>query len=212
MISHLGKKSQISLVYLWGKTFFSQVFSKNTSNILFFVFPAAPFWISAPKNLILAPNETGILTCRVNGSPKPKISWFVNGVPIESECLQTLRLTRIWCFPLIRHKYAAVQLMTSRINNKESVKCHKTTLPQRQWKGNLKLETQWFLAISGFTFCSLPVSTFFLFLFKQRTLFCILIGCWPLSINLLHAVPSVQNAFSLREALKSIKSLSLFYL
>uniref|UniRef100_A0A8C7XWN3 Neural cell adhesion molecule L1 n=1 Tax=Oryzias sinensis TaxID=183150 RepID=A0A8C7XWN3_9TELE len=46
---------------------------------------AAPFWISAPKNLILAPNETGILTCRVNGSPKPKISWFVNGVPIESE-------------------------------------------------------------------------------------------------------------------------------
>uniref|UniRef100_A0A3B3I9T9 Neural cell adhesion molecule L1 n=1 Tax=Oryzias latipes TaxID=8090 RepID=A0A3B3I9T9_ORYLA len=45
---------------------------------------AAPFWISAPKNLILAPNETGILTCRVNGSPKPKISWFVNGVPIEN--------------------------------------------------------------------------------------------------------------------------------
>ncbi|KAF3859567.1 hypothetical protein F7725_021966 [Dissostichus mawsoni] len=35
-------------------------------------------------NLILAPNETGILTCRVNGEPKPKISWFVNGVPIEN--------------------------------------------------------------------------------------------------------------------------------
>lgn len=46
---------------------------------------AAPFWISAPRNLILAPNETGILTCRVNGDPKPKISWFVNGVSIESE-------------------------------------------------------------------------------------------------------------------------------
>nr|XP_020470051.1 neuronal cell adhesion molecule-like isoform X16 [Monopterus albus] len=45
---------------------------------------AAPFWVSAPRNLILAPNETGILTCRVNGEPKPKITWFVNGVPIEN--------------------------------------------------------------------------------------------------------------------------------
>ncbi|XP_059182100.1 neuronal cell adhesion molecule a isoform X4 [Centropristis striata] len=45
---------------------------------------AAPFWVSAPRNLILAPNETGILTCRVSGEPKPKISWFVNGVPIQN--------------------------------------------------------------------------------------------------------------------------------
>ncbi|XP_068442971.1 neuronal cell adhesion molecule a isoform X3 [Clinocottus analis] len=45
---------------------------------------AAPFWVSAPRNLILAPNETGILTCRVNGEPKPKITWFVNGVSIEN--------------------------------------------------------------------------------------------------------------------------------
>ncbi|XP_017280369.1 neuronal cell adhesion molecule a isoform X12 [Kryptolebias marmoratus] len=45
---------------------------------------AAPFWVSAPRNLILAPNETGILTCRVNGEPKPDIRWFVNGVPLEN--------------------------------------------------------------------------------------------------------------------------------
>ncbi|XP_072233870.1 neuronal cell adhesion molecule a isoform X5 [Leuresthes tenuis] len=45
---------------------------------------AAPFWISAPRNLILAPNETGILTCRVNGEPKPNVHWFVNGVPMDN--------------------------------------------------------------------------------------------------------------------------------
>ncbi|XP_013872418.1 neuronal cell adhesion molecule a isoform X2 [Austrofundulus limnaeus] len=45
---------------------------------------AAPFWVSAPRNLILAPNETGILTCRVNGEPKPDIQWFVNGIPLEN--------------------------------------------------------------------------------------------------------------------------------
>uniref|UniRef100_A0A8C7I3B0 Neuronal cell adhesion molecule a n=1 Tax=Oncorhynchus kisutch TaxID=8019 RepID=A0A8C7I3B0_ONCKI len=40
---------------------------------------SAPFWISAPRNLILAPEETGILTCRVSGDPKPQIAWSVNG-------------------------------------------------------------------------------------------------------------------------------------
>lgn len=53
---------------------------------------AAPYWVSAPRNLILAPNETGILTCRVNGQPKPKIKWFVNGVPVESELNDLLPL------------------------------------------------------------------------------------------------------------------------
>ena len=47
--------------------------------------PASPFWISAPRNLILAPNETGILNCRVSGEPKPKITWSINGMPIDSE-------------------------------------------------------------------------------------------------------------------------------
>uniref|UniRef100_A0AAV2L0Z1 Neuronal cell adhesion molecule-like n=1 Tax=Knipowitschia caucasica TaxID=637954 RepID=A0AAV2L0Z1_KNICA len=46
---------------------------------------AAPYWISgAPKNLILAPGESGALTCRASGTPKPSISWAMNGVPIEN--------------------------------------------------------------------------------------------------------------------------------
>ncbi|XP_067247932.1 neuronal cell adhesion molecule a isoform X7 [Chanodichthys erythropterus] len=45
---------------------------------------AAPFWISAPQNLILAPKETGMLTCRVGGNPTPKVTWSVNGIPIEN--------------------------------------------------------------------------------------------------------------------------------
>ncbi|XP_036432217.1 neuronal cell adhesion molecule-like isoform X7 [Colossoma macropomum] len=45
---------------------------------------AAPYWISAPRNLVLAPLETGVLTCRARGNPKPTISWFMNGVPIEN--------------------------------------------------------------------------------------------------------------------------------
>ncbi|KAM9327316.1 neuronal cell adhesion molecule a [Pholidichthys leucotaenia] len=45
---------------------------------------AAPFWVSAPRNLILAPNETNTLTCKVKGDPKPRIDWFVNGVPIDN--------------------------------------------------------------------------------------------------------------------------------
>uniref|UniRef100_A0A8K9XAR1 Neuronal cell adhesion molecule a n=1 Tax=Oncorhynchus mykiss TaxID=8022 RepID=A0A8K9XAR1_ONCMY len=52
---------------------------------------AAPFWISAPRNLILAPKETGILTCRVSGDPKPQIAWSVNGVPIEDSPKDTSR-------------------------------------------------------------------------------------------------------------------------
>ncbi|CAL9683103.1 unnamed protein product [Knipowitschia caucasica] len=56
----------------------------TASHIIKVSVKAAPYWISAPRNLILAPNETGILTCRVNGEPKPKISWFINGVLLEN--------------------------------------------------------------------------------------------------------------------------------
>lgn len=44
---------------------------------------AAPYWISAPRNLVLAPKEMGIITCRAAGHPKPSIRWLVNGLPIQ---------------------------------------------------------------------------------------------------------------------------------
>ncbi|XP_006882701.1 PREDICTED: neuronal cell adhesion molecule isoform X3 [Elephantulus edwardii] len=44
---------------------------------------AAPYWIMAPRNLVLSPGEDGSLICRANGNPKPRISWLTNGVPIE---------------------------------------------------------------------------------------------------------------------------------
>uniref|UniRef100_A0A8C2KCF3 Neuronal cell adhesion molecule n=1 Tax=Cyprinus carpio TaxID=7962 RepID=A0A8C2KCF3_CYPCA len=46
---------------------------------------AAPYWISAPRNLVLAPGEMGIITCRAAGHPKPSIRWLMNGLPIESQ-------------------------------------------------------------------------------------------------------------------------------
>uniref|UniRef100_A0AAQ5ZV81 Neuronal cell adhesion molecule n=1 Tax=Amphiprion ocellaris TaxID=80972 RepID=A0AAQ5ZV81_AMPOC len=46
---------------------------------------AAPYWISGPpRNLVLAPRENGVLTCRASGTPKPSITWSMNGIPIEN--------------------------------------------------------------------------------------------------------------------------------
>ncbi|XP_054476186.1 neuronal cell adhesion molecule-like isoform X2 [Anoplopoma fimbria] len=46
---------------------------------------AAPYWISgAPRNLVLSPGESGVLTCRASGTPKPSVSWAMNGIPIEN--------------------------------------------------------------------------------------------------------------------------------
>ncbi|KAK3558838.1 hypothetical protein QTP86_028724 [Hemibagrus guttatus] len=44
----------------------------------------APYWISAPRNLVLAPMENGVITCRARGDPKPTVTWFMNGVPIDN--------------------------------------------------------------------------------------------------------------------------------
>lgn len=49
---------------------------------------AAPFWLEKPTNLVLAPEETGRLVCRADGAPRPTISWFINGEPIESMFLE----------------------------------------------------------------------------------------------------------------------------
>ncbi|XP_073694841.1 neuronal cell adhesion molecule a isoform X9 [Garra rufa] len=56
----------------------------SNHHIITVVVRAAPFWISAPQNLILAPKESGMLTCRAGGNPKPTITWSVNGIPIEN--------------------------------------------------------------------------------------------------------------------------------
>ncbi|XP_030588363.1 neuronal cell adhesion molecule-like isoform X4 [Archocentrus centrarchus] len=46
---------------------------------------AAPYWISGPpRNLVLAPGENSVLTCRASGTPKPTITWYMNGIPIEN--------------------------------------------------------------------------------------------------------------------------------
>ncbi|XP_061917372.1 neuronal cell adhesion molecule-like isoform X11 [Entelurus aequoreus] len=46
---------------------------------------AAPYWISgAPRNLVMAPGENGVLTCRASGTPKPDIQWAINGMAIEN--------------------------------------------------------------------------------------------------------------------------------
>uniref|UniRef100_A0A671QJ48 Neural cell adhesion molecule L1 n=1 Tax=Sinocyclocheilus anshuiensis TaxID=1608454 RepID=A0A671QJ48_9TELE len=56
----------------------------SNHHIITVVVRAAPFWISAPQNLILAPKESGMLTCQAEGNPKPTVTWSVNGIPIEN--------------------------------------------------------------------------------------------------------------------------------
>ncbi|XP_062914301.1 neuronal cell adhesion molecule a isoform X9 [Mobula hypostoma] len=56
----------------------------TSSHVIAVTVKAAPYWISEPKNLILAPGEDGRLICRANGNPKPAIQWLVNGFPIEN--------------------------------------------------------------------------------------------------------------------------------
>ncbi|XP_061591464.1 neurofascin isoform X1 [Cololabis saira] len=52
---------------------------------------AAPFWLEKPTNLILAPEENGQMVCRSDGAPRPTISWFINGEPVEDATPQPNR-------------------------------------------------------------------------------------------------------------------------
>uniref|UniRef100_A0A3Q3FAY1 Neural cell adhesion molecule L1 n=1 Tax=Labrus bergylta TaxID=56723 RepID=A0A3Q3FAY1_9LABR len=52
---------------------------------------AAPFWLEKPTDLVLAPEENGHLVCRSDGIPRPTISWFINGEPIETSTPQPNR-------------------------------------------------------------------------------------------------------------------------
>nr|XP_025973471.1 neuronal cell adhesion molecule isoform X18 [Dromaius novaehollandiae] len=54
----------------------------STHHVISVTVKAAPYWITAPRNLVLSPGEDGTLICRANGNPKPHISWLTNGVPI----------------------------------------------------------------------------------------------------------------------------------
>ncbi|MEE6480859.1 hypothetical protein FKM82_012688 [Ascaphus truei] len=55
----------------------------STHHIITVVVKAAPYWITAPRNLVMSPGEDGSLICRVNGIPTPRITWLINGVPIN---------------------------------------------------------------------------------------------------------------------------------
>ncbi|KAM3848159.1 neural cell adhesion molecule L1 [Vipera latastei] len=44
---------------------------------------AAPYWIKMPVSQIYGPGENVRLDCEVDGKPKPKVSWSINGTPLK---------------------------------------------------------------------------------------------------------------------------------
>ncbi|XP_030826610.1 neural cell adhesion molecule L1, partial [Camarhynchus parvulus] len=44
---------------------------------------AAPYWLRRPQSGVFGPGETARLDCQVGGKPRPRVSWSLNGVPID---------------------------------------------------------------------------------------------------------------------------------
>ncbi|XP_029139231.1 neural cell adhesion molecule L1 [Protobothrops mucrosquamatus] len=44
---------------------------------------AAPYWIKMPVSQIYGPGENVRLDCEVDGKPKPRVSWSINGTPLK---------------------------------------------------------------------------------------------------------------------------------
>ncbi|XP_063792362.1 neural cell adhesion molecule L1 isoform X2 [Pseudophryne corroboree] len=48
---------------------------------------SAPYWVNRPKDEICGPGENVKFTCDVDGNPKPKVSWRINGEPLKASDL-----------------------------------------------------------------------------------------------------------------------------
>ncbi|CAN7945040.1 unnamed protein product, partial [Ixodes pacificus] len=46
---------------------------------------SAPSWLRSPENTNAAENESVSFECVASGKPEPKLHWFINGVPLQSE-------------------------------------------------------------------------------------------------------------------------------
>jgi len=51
-------------------------------------FAAPPYWRNGkpPENAIVAEDGGASFCCIADGYPKPRISWSVDGVPLEGKC------------------------------------------------------------------------------------------------------------------------------
>ena len=92
----IGRIEHTITVGVKGETFRSVQYSILVScctivfKLIYSELAAAPFWLEKPRDLILAPEENGRLVCRSDGAPRPTISWFINGEPIDGRFLEIL--------------------------------------------------------------------------------------------------------------------------
>ncbi|CAH2316366.1 neural cell adhesion molecule L1 isoform X1 [Pelobates cultripes] len=48
---------------------------------------SAPYWIKKPESGVYGPGENAVLTCDVDGKPKPVVTWMINGEPLKDSDL-----------------------------------------------------------------------------------------------------------------------------